>query len=76
MDESRRGLITKVVVGTGIVWAAPVIESVTLKAAAASPAPGGRMTPTTVSGHEEEPPAPPVHHEPPPIKDCDTDRRY
>ena len=44
MDESRRVFMKKVAVGTGIVWAAPVIESVTLKATAASPAPGGRAT--------------------------------
>jgi hypothetical protein len=50
MDESRRDLIKKAAVATGVLWSAPVIESVTRAASAA-----GTPEPTTTSTTRPEP---------------------
>jgi hypothetical protein len=49
VDESRRDLIKKVGVAGGIVWATPVVQSVTRAASAAgTPPPTTSSTPTTI----------------------------
>ena len=50
MDESRRSLIKKAAVGAGLVWASPVIQSVTSPAYGQAGTPQPTTTSTTTPG--------------------------